>query len=89
MSKEKLNAMSMFYSFALLGENMDKIKSFASKKSVVDVEKKEKDRELKRQLNKSNLAKSNGLKEFSINGVIVFAINKKNAEKKYKKIINL
>lgn len=42
-------------------------------------------RQAKVKANAPAIAKANGLKPFNINGTVVYAINKKNAEKKYKK----
>ena len=42
-------------------------------------------RQAKVKANAPAIAQANGLKPFNIDGTIVYAINKKNAEKKYKK----
>ena len=57
------------------------------KRRELSIEEKEIKRQKKVKANQSSLALANGLKPFDINGITVYAINKKNAEKKYNKLV--
>lgn len=53
----------------------------------IEPEEAEKRRERKIRQNKPKIAQANGLKEFvSQDGTVVYAINQKNADKKYRKL---
>jgi hypothetical protein len=53
----------------------------------IDPEEAEKRRERKVRQNKPKIAQANGLKEFVYqDGTVVYAINQKNADKKYRKL---
>lgn len=89
ITKKSLSALNLLAisSSIVYQQQMEKIEHFEDKKEPRKINDEEKYRikQARLESKQNSIAKANGLKEYSINGTIILAINEKNAFKKYLK----